>query len=160
MSTFTTTKSYETTTSFIPYAIERVRESFVVEGFEVNQKAVSYNKTILEITKGNLVKKVIGLKQGLEVTFESSGKNVNVGAKGTVIKDQLIASFLYLFITPVVIIPQIIGLIQQSGLDDKAFGVIDTAYAIFKYEQPTYCPHCGYRITGNPSICPHCGTQL
>ncbi len=160
MSTFSTSKSYEATATFIPYAIERVRESFEAEGFEVNQKAVSYNKTILEITKGNLVKKVVGLKQGLEVTFDTSVGNIDVEAKGTVLKDQLLASSISFFITWPVLIPQIIGLIKQAGLDDKAIGIIDTAYAIFTHEQPTYCTHCGARITGNHTTCPHCGTRI
>lgn len=160
MSTFSTTKSYKATASFIAYAIERVRESFAAEGFEVNQKAVSYNKTVLEITKGNLVKKVVGLKQGLEVSFESSGGNVDVEAKVTVLKDQLIATTLSLFVTWPIVIPQIIGLIKQSGLDDKAIGVVDTAYANYSNDQPTYCTHCGGRIIGNPTTCPHCGARL
>lgn len=160
MSTFSTTKSFEAASSFIPFAIERVSESFSAEGFEINQKVGSYNKIILELTKGDLVKKIVGLKQGLEISFESSGSSVNVEVKGTVIRDQLIASAITLFVTWPVLIPQIIGLIKQAGLDDKAMGIIESAHAQFTSEKPAYCIHCGGRVIGNPSVCPHCGAQL
>lgn len=160
MSTFSTSKSYKASSSFIPYAIGCVRNSFSSEGFEITQNSVSFNKTVLVLTKGNLVKKVIGLKQGLEISFESNGDNILVEAKGTVLKDQLIASSLTLFVTWPVLIPQIIGLIKQSGLDDKAIGVVDTAHANFVYDNPTYCTSCGGRISGTASVCPHCGASL
>lgn len=162
MSTFTTQKNYETTASFIPYAIAHIREVFSSEheGFDVNQKMASYNKAVLEVTKGNLVKKIVGLKQGLEIVLESDNEQVTVRVKGTVLKDQLIPTLLTLFVTWPVLIPQIVGLIKQSGLDEKAIGVIDTAYAYYKCLHPTYCTHCGGEITGNPEVCPHCGTRL
>lgn len=160
MSTFCTSKRYEVSSTFIPYAIERIRETFSAEGFDINQKGESINKTVLEVTKGNLVKKAIGLKQGLEITFETNGRYIDVEAKGTVLKDQAIASTITLLLAWPVMIPQIIGLINQAGLDDKAIGIIDTAYATFTNEQLTFCTHCGGRVTGNPTSCPHCGAQL
>lgn len=160
MSSFSTSKRYKATATFIPYAIDRIRESFSADGFEVNQRAGSYNQAILEVTKGDLFKKAVGLKQGLEITFETDGDFVNVDAKGTVLKDQAIASTLTLLVAWPVLIPQIIGLIKQAGLDDKAIGIIDTAHAHFENEQPTFCTHCGGRITDNPTTCPHCGALL
>lgn len=160
MSTFSTSKSYKATETFIPYAVERIRDAFSADGFEISQKAGFYNKTIIEVTKGNLVKKVVGLKQGLQITFETSEGHVNVEAKVTVLKDQAIASTLTLLVAWPVLIPQVIGLIKQSGLDDKAIGIIDTAHAHFENEQPTFCTHCGGSITGNPTTCPHCGALL
>lgn len=160
MSTFSTSESYVASSTFIPYAIERLRESFSAEGFEVNEKDGTCNKTVLEVTKGNLVKKIVGLKQGLEISFEKEGDQINVEAKETVIKDQLIASSLTLFVTWPILIPQIIGLINQAGLDDKAIEIIDSAYTQFTDEKPTFCTHCGGRIAGNHLTCPHCGAQL
>ncbi len=160
MSTFSTSKSYEVSSSFIPYAIERIRETFSAEGFDINQKGESINKTVLEVTKGNLVKKVVGLKQGLEISFETNGRYINVEAKGTVLKDQAIASTITLLLAWPVLIPQIIGLINQAGLDDKAIGIIDTAHANFINEQPSFCTHCGGKVKGNQKSCPHCGAQL
>ena len=160
MSTFSTSKSYKASSTFVPYAIECISDSFTSEGFEVSKKSISFNKSVIEVTKGNLVKKAIGLKQGLEISFESNGDSVLVEARGTVLKDQLIASSITLFVTWPVLIPQIIGLIKQSALDDKAIGVVDTAYANYTNQNPSYCTHCGGRISGPQPICPHCGTSL
>ncbi len=160
MSTFRTNKSYEATATFIPLAVESISKAFSADGFDVNLESGASNKTILKVTKGNLVKKIVGLKQGLEISFENNGGHIDVIAKATVLKDQLIASTLTLFVSWPVLIPQIIGMINQSGLDDKAIGIIDTAYAYFIIEQPTYCTHCGSRLVGNPDTCPHCGARL
>lgn len=160
MSTFTSCKSYDASATFIPFAATRIRESFSADGFEINQKPGACNKTVLEVTKSNLFKSAVGLRQGLEITLENEGGRISVKVRGTVLKNQLIASTLSFFLFWPVIIPQIIGLINQSGLDDKAIGVIDAAYDTFANEHPTFCTKCGGQITGNPSCCPHCGASL
>lgn len=160
MSTFTSRKSYDASATFIPFAANRISEFFSADGFEINQKPGACNKTILEVTKSNLIKSAVGLRQGIEITLENEGGRIAVEVRGTVLKNQLIASTLsFCFFWPV-IIPQIIGMIKQSGLDDKAIGVIDNAYDTFSNDHPTFCTHCGGRITGNPSTCPHCGANL
>lgn len=160
MSTFTSCKSYDASATFIPFATTRIREFFSADGFEINQKAGACNKTVLEVTKSNLFKSAVGLKQGLEITFENEGGRIAVEVRGTVLKNQLVATTLSFFLFWPVIIPQIIGMIKQSGLDDKAIGVIDEAYDTFSSDHPTYCTNCGRRITGNPSHCPHCNASL
>jgi len=160
MSTFTSCKNYDASATFIPFAATRIREFFSADGFEVSQKPGACNKTVLEVTKSNLVKSVVGLRQGLEITIENEGGRIAVEVRGTVLKNQLAASILsFCFFWPV-IIPQIIGMINQSGLDEKAIRVIDAAYGTFSNDRPTFCTNCGRQIIGDYSCCPHCGASL
>lgn len=160
MSTFTSCKSYPATATFIPFAVERIRTHFSSDGFHVDQKAGACNKTVLEVTKANLFTHAVGLRQGLKITLGNESGNITVEVRGTVLKNQMLASAISLFIAWPVIIPQIIGMIRQSGLDEKAIHVIDAAFDTFSQERPTFCTHCGGKVTGNPSRCPHCGADL
>ncbi len=160
MSAFTSTKYYEVSYSFIPQAIEAIKGAFEADGFDFEKQPGTYNKSIVTVTKGNLVKQAVGLKQGLEISFESNGDRVYVEAKGVVIKNQMIASVITLFITWPVLIPQIIGLIKQAKLDERAIDIIDSAYDSYTRESPVFCTHCGGRITGAATRCPHCDASL
>lgn len=160
MSTFTTSVTFKVSPSFIPYAVNALKCDFEAKGFDFEKKTGTASKTIIEVTKGNLVKQVVGLKQGLEITFEQDGSNVNVAAKGIVVKNQLVATSLTLLASWVFIIPQIIGLIKQSKLDKEAITIIENAHASFESESPTFCTHCGGKVTSGTIICPHCGRAL
>ena len=160
MSAFTNNKSYTAGSSFIPYAVERIRSTFESEGFEFSRKSDTFNRTVVAVTKGNLFKQAVGLKQGLEISFSNEGGRIDVEVRGTVLKDQLLASGIVLFVTWPVIIPQIIGMIRTSGLCERAVALVDAAYSDFCTERPSFCTHCGGRLTGNPGVCPHCGGIL
>jgi hypothetical protein len=160
MSAFTSNKSYAAGATFIPYAVERIRNAFVSEGFEFSRKSDSYSRTVIQVTKGNLFVKAVGLKQGLEISFTNEDGRITVEARGTVLKDQFAASMLTLLVAWPVVIPQIIGMVRQSGLDDRAIGIADAAYADYCAEKPSFCPHCGAKVSGNPGRCPHCGGIL
>ena len=160
MSTFLSSKSYEASPSFVPYAVDAIRKAFVAEGFEFVEKPGTYNTTVIEVTKGNLVKKLVGLKLGLEITFWMEHDHIRVEAKGTVAKNQLIATGITLFIAWPVIVTQAIGLIKQSELDVRVISIVDGAYASFTEQKPAYCTNCGGLVTGAPSRCPHCGASL
>lgn len=158
--TFSTIRRYEVSPSFIPYAVDAVRDAFKAEGFEFSSKSDSFNRTVVNVVKGGLVKLVAGLRQGLEIVFEKDGCEVVVTVRASVLKDQIIAGYLSLFVVPPLLISQIVGLIRQSGLDDKAVGIVDTAHAKYCFERPSFCTHCGGRLTGDPERCPHCGARL
>ena len=160
MSTFNSAKSYEVSSSFIPNAIDAVKTALELDGFHFERKPGTHNKTVIEVTKENLVKHIVGLNQGLRITFESEGEHVNVDAKGIVLKNQLIASTIsFVFFWPV-LIPQIIGLIKQSKLDERAIAIVDSAYSTYMLEAPVFCTHCGGRITKHDTRCPHCSANL
>lgn len=160
MSTFKSTKSYEVSSSFIPSAVDAVRAALEREGFLFERKPGTYRKTVIEVTKENLVKHIVGLNQGLRISFESDGDRVQVEVQGIVVKNQLIASVIsFVFFWPM-IVPQIIGLIKQSRLDEKALAIVDTAYAAYVHDTPAFCTHCGGKVSVNDVRCPHCGAAL
>jgi len=160
MGTFSTSKHYTAGKEFIPLACRGIKKNFESNGFEYSVKSESYNKTIVAVTKGNLVKQAVGLKQGLEISFSHSDGSVLVEAKGTVLKDQAIASAITLLYTPVVLIPQIIGMINQAKLDEKALDVVDGIYRDFSSEKPVFCTHCGHQVKEVNGRCPNCGNTL
>ena len=160
MSTFNSAKRFKATSSFIPYASKKVMSAFAADGFDCMTKPGAPGKTIIEVTKGNLVRQAVGLKQGLEISFRHDGDYIDVEAKGTVVKNQLVASAITLFVTWPVLIPQIIGLIKQSHLDEKAIALVEAAWTDFNIEQPVFCTHCGEKIIGGRTVCSHCGKTL
>lgn len=160
MSTFTTTRNFEATPAFIPFAIERIRENLSGEGFEFQKKEGAFGKTVIEVTKGNLVKQIVGLRQGLEISFRPEGNRIDVTAKGIVLKNQVIAGALSYFVFWPVLISQVIGLIKQSRLDDRTMEIIADAHRNFVRQRPSFCPHCGSRVLGEAVHCPTCGKAL
>lgn len=160
MGTFSTSKLYTAGQELIPLACREIKKSFESEGFEYSVKSESYNQTVVIVTKGNLVKQAVGLKQGLEISFSYSDGTVSVEAKGTVLKDQAIASAITLLVTWPVLIPQIIGMINQSKLDEKVIEAVDKAYKECVMEKKVFCTHCGQEVTGVDGRCPNCGNIL
>lgn len=145
---------------FIPVACRKIRSVFEAEGFEFTIKTESFNKTVVLITKGNLVKQAVGLKQGLEITFVPENGNISVTAKGTVIKDQAIATVVSMLVAWPVLVAQIIGLINQSKLDERVIETIHSALVEYNEAKPIFCTHCGKQIRSTDGICPECGNRL
>lgn len=145
---------------FIPVACRKIKNVFEADGFEYSVKTQSFNKTVIVVTKGNLVKQVVGLKQGLEIGFTAEGDSIVVNAAGTVIKDQAIATALMLFVAWPVVIPQVIGLINQSKLGEKAINMVNDALYEYNSSKPMFCTHCGKQVNSSDGICPECGNIL
>jgi len=160
MGTFSTSKYYTAGQELIPLACREIKKTFESEGFDYSVKSESYNQTVVIVSKGNLVKQAVGLKQGLEITFAHSDGTVSVEAKGTVLKDQAIASAITLLVAWPVLIPQIIGLINQSKLDEKVIVAVDTAHQECCKKKKVFCTHCGHEVTGVDGRCPNCGSLL
>lgn len=145
---------------FIPVACRKIRSAFEAEGFEYSIKTESFNKTVVLITKGNLVKQAVGLKQGLEITFVPGNGSISVAAKGTVIKDQAIATALSMLVAWPVLIAQIIGLINQSKLDERVIETVKLALAEYNEVKPVFCTHCGKQVKSTDGLCPECGNRI
>lgn len=161
MGAFTSTTIINAPKEFIPYACRQIKQTFEAEGFEYTLNTESYDKTVITIAKGNFVKQIVGLKQGLEISFAQEGDSISISAKGTVIKDQAIATAIMLFITWPVVIPQIIGLIKQSKLDDRVIEVVNSALSEYNNaEKPVFCPNCGTQVKSIDGVCANCGERI
>lgn len=145
---------------FIPVACRKIRTIFEAEGFEYSIKTESFNKTVVLITKGNLVKQAVGLKQGLEISFVPENGKISIAAKGTVIKDQAIATALSLLVVWPVLIAQIVGLINQSKLDERVIETVNSALIEYNEVKPVFCTHCGKQVKSTGGICPECGCRI
>lgn len=145
---------------FIPVACRKIRSAFEAEGFEYSIKTESFNKTVVLITKGNLVMQAVGLKQGLEITFIPGNGNISVAAKGTVIKDQAIATVVSMLVARPVLIAQIVGLINQSKLDERVIETVKLALAEYNEVKPVFCTHCGKQVKSTDGLCPECGNRI
>lgn len=145
---------------FIPIACRKIRSAFEAEGFEYSIKTESFNKTVVLITKGNLVMQAVGLKQGLEITFIPGNGNISVAAKGTVIKDQAIATVVSMLVARPVLIAQIVGLINQSKLDERVIETVKLALAEYNEVKPVFCTHCGKQVKSTDGLCPECGNRI
>lgn len=159
-------KQFETLTTivapheFIPIACRSIKEIFEAEGFDYSVKSELFNKTVIVVSKGNLVKQIVGLKQGLEISFTTSADSIVVKAEPTLFKDQAIATALSLFVTWPVLIPQIIGLIKQAKLDEKAINIVMQTLSAYNESRPVFCPICGKKIVSVDGKCPNCGTLV
>lgn len=161
MGTFTSTKSFKANPEFIPFVTRKIKEDFESKGFEFVTTSASMNRTVFKVVKSNLVRNITGLKQGLEVTINRNGENIDIEAKGTVVRDQALASVISLLVTWPVLITQVIGLINQSKLDTRVITVADTAYLEYKAsESKEFCPHCGSLVEKGSSFCNHCGNVI
>lgn len=160
MGRFESSTLFNAPQEFIPVACRKIKSEFEADGFDYAVKTESFNKTVVLVTKGNLVKQAIGLKQGLEITFKPECGMVSVNARGTVIKDQAIATILSMLVAWPVVIAQIIGLVNQSKLDEMAIETVTSAMAEYNEEKPVFCTHCGKKVKSTDGICPICGERL
>lgn len=157
MSTFRTNKHYKASATFIPYAVGRLRESFSAEGFSVSEKSFSLTRTVISVTKGNLLARAVGLKRELEIAIDRDGVDISVDIKAPVLKNDVAPAALSLLLSaPIILLPAGIGIVRQPGLVGRAVEVLDSAFGSFVLEQPSFCPACGGGIYGNPARCPHC----
>ena len=160
MGTFNSSTIISAPQEFIPVACRKIKSVFEAEDFEYSVKMESFNKTVILITKGNLVKQAVGLKQGLEISFVPENGKISVTAQGTVIKDQAIATVVSMLVARPILIAQIIGMINQSKLDERVIETVNSALVEYNEAKPVFCTHCGKQVKSTDGTCPECGNRL
>lgn len=125
MGAFTTKKTLYGDTARIPQVAEKIRQAFVNEGYEVRIEDPASGQRIF-ISKGGLFKAALGLRTALEVTMTpNSAGNIEFEAGVSVVKQQLVATMLTMFVFSPVVIAQVWGMVQQSKLDEKALAIAE-----------------------------------
>jgi len=161
MGLFNTTRSFTVSESFIPYAMNRIRETFEEKGYRFNIKSESYDRTIVEIQRGNVLLQIAGLRRGLEIVFTKNRKDIDVEARACLLENHLAGPAIIALAIPKIRIPLAvtdgIGLIFEIGLDEEAISVIDEAYEAFTGKAPIFCTHCGAQIHREDGVCEECG---
>lgn len=151
-------------------------QHFEGQGYTVSAEN-TYSGMLFSITKGNMFKTVVGLKTALNIELEVVEDGIKVNMKVGAFGAQILPTALTLFVAWPVVVPQIMGLVQQNKLDGEAYNVIETA--IHRYENTNvavgkqfctscgaqipegslFCQECGQRIS-KESVCPNCGAAL
>ena len=164
MGLFSTSQIFNASGEFIPTATRMLKEHFESIGFKYRVKSESFDRTVIEIQKGNFVHQALGLRHGLEVTFTRDGKDTYVEIRDCLIENQLIGPSLIFYYVPKLRIPiaitDSIGLALQINLPDKAMEIIDEAYHECTGASREFCPHCGTQMHDGEKRCGECGCAL
>ena len=125
MGAFTTKKTLYGDTARIPQVAEQIRQAFASEGYEVRIEDQTSGQRIF-ISKGGLFKAALGLRTALEVTMTpNSTGNIEFKAGISIVKQQLIPTIITMFVFSPVVITQVLGMVKQSKLDEKALAIAE-----------------------------------
>lgn len=117
----------------------------------------------LSITKGGTFQSVVGMKTALNIDIQQTDGGLTAAMQVGAFGKQILPTALTLFVAWPVLIPQIMGLVSQSKLDEQAYAVIEAA--IRKYENNTeavagqFCTACGAQLVEGAVFCPKCGQK-
>lgn len=139
------------------------RQHFELNGYTVASEMIS-SGLFLSITKGGIFQSVVGLKTALNINLKCVDDSIIVSTEVGAFGKQILPSAITLFVAWPVVIPQILGLIRQSKLDEEAYNVIEQA--IQKYEDTSiaqggqFCTGCGERLVEGALFCRKCGKKV
>ncbi|MBQ3538908.1 MAG: zinc ribbon domain-containing protein [Bacteroidaceae bacterium] len=168
MAVFSTKKILYGSTSLIPVIANRINDEFVNDGYKVRIDSLSSGGCDISITKGGIFKAVLGMKTALKVTLLPQGDNIiNFEAGVGIWGQQAIPTVIsMLFLWPV-LLTQIWGLVEQSGLDDKALNIAQSVIAMSGYcnigvnqDKGKFCTACGTQNSASAKFCCGCRKQL
>ncbi len=117
----------------------------------------------LSVTKGGTFQSVVGMKTALNIDVRTSDGGITASMQVGAFGKQILPTALTLFVAWPVLIPQIMGLVSQSKLDEEAYGVIEAA--IRKYENNSaaaagqFCTGCGAALAEGAVFCNKCGQR-
>ena len=133
--------------SRIPYIAEEIRKSFTADKYEVRIVSLSSGNEIY-ITKGGMFKADIGLRSAMKVKMIPSRDGyIDFEASISIVKQQLMPTFITECMLSPVVIAQIWSIIRQSRLDEKALEVVENiVYRNNKNIGRIYESYQGYSI--------------
>lgn len=173
MGTFNTNKIICANPALIPVIAERICSEFQNDGYDVKQDSLLSGGSDISITKGGIFKAILGTRTALKITLVPQNGNISFDAGVGIFGQQVVPTFIMLFIAWPVLITQIWGLVKQSKLDNRAYEIAEKTVAEHKSslqysEENTvdgdasakFCTSCGAGISGGAHFCPYCGKQL
>lgn len=165
MGVFKKSKLLHGNPSLIPLIGEKIAENFKNDGYETTVIDLIAGGKEVSITKGGMFKAIIGMKTALKIKLVPKDNRIQFDAGVGIFGLQAIPTAITLFVTWPVIATQILGLIQQSKLDNKALDIAEreiynASNDNYLQEQHVYCPHDGKRIPADSEYCPYCGTKI
>lgn len=161
MSTFRSTKTIGTTLTDFGGVAKTVATKLEAEGYTVSVQETAEGY-FLSLSKGGVFKTISGMKTSLNVTMKKSPAGMLVEAGVGIFGQQALPTAISMLIFWPVLITQVVGMIQQSQLDDKVITMIEEAV---KEEEASgtsatgFCHACGKQLPFDSAFCPSCGAK-
>lgn len=167
-----TKRKFSTQLEDISGVVDYFQDYFEQKGYTVSRESVATG-VFVSLTKGGIFKTIAGLKTGLNITLTQKPGALEASMEVGIFGKQLIATAITLLVAWPVVIPQIIGLVQQNKLDEEAYQVIQdgiracegngSGVNISKGRAPggsVFCPYCGAPAPAGSVFCNACGKKL
>lgn len=136
--------------------ISHFTEHFEKKDFTVKTENIA-GGVFISLTKGGIFKAVAGMKTGLNITLTQKPEAIEAAMEVGIFGKQAVATAITLLIAWPVIIPQIIGLIQQNKLDEEAYQVIEEG---IRSCERMFCQYCGASVSSESIFCANCGKKI
>jgi zinc-ribbon domain len=127
MSIFKSEKFVQGTGVNLDVVAEELAEHFRERKYEVTYSQVDERTWDVSITRGGMFKQAVGLKSALKIEMEMRPKGTYIRAGAGVFGKQAVPTVISMFVAWPVILPQVWGLIRESGLDDEAVKVVEVS---------------------------------
>lgn len=135
---------------------------FEAKGYTVTSESFG-NDLFLSMTQGGIFKTISGMKTGLNINIKKISEGISVDMEVGIFGKQAAASVITYFVAWPMIIPQIIGLINQNKLDEEAYATIENILQTKSHSRiagNNFCETCGTQLTPGAKFCPECGTRV
>lgn len=170
MGTFNTKQILYGSVALIPTIANNIEDEFRKDGYEVSKMALSSGGYDISITKGGLLKAVLGMKTALKVTLTPQDNNILFDAGVGIWGQQAIPTVISMLFFWPVLLTQIWGLVEQSQLDDKALKIAQDVLSAGAKSSGAgdnvilanvkYCTGCGTENAFTAKFCSGCGKQF
>lgn len=164
MGTFSKKVILSATAAQISTMAESIEQDFIADGHEVCIENLTNGGCDISISKGGIFKAVLGMKTALKVTLTPKLNGVLFDAHVGIFGQQVVPSLIMYFVFWPVIITQIVGLVKQSKMDDRALeaaqrAIISTSNATHSPSPDKFCTNCGMKIDDAAKFCSRCGKE-
>lgn len=174
MGIFRSSRYYPVVPDDLEQVANEVLEHFRTEGYQVEGEPSLARGWYISITEDSLFKTVLGLKTALNIEIEQTSHGTNAEAGIGIFGRKVIPALLLRFIFWPLAVGQIIGMVRQARLDEKALELIGERLEAHgsstsatappnedvPEEEELFCPGCGTRQPADSSFCLACGDPL
>lgn len=175
MGTFNTKTILNSNPSLIPAIADRICQTFAADGYEINRDNLMSGGVDISVTKGGVFKAIVGMKTALKITLIPQSNSISFEAGVGIFGQQALPTVISMLFFWPVLLTQIWGLIQQSGLDDKALTAAQAVisetggYSSANLGNVTpppvpgtskFCTNCGAKLSDNARFCSNCGNSV
>lgn len=155
-------KNYPTNLSRVDVVSDELIKSLNADGFNVTCQTTE-DGVKLFINKGDIFRRLVGMKYGIQLSLSISGSNLNCEVRSNVIKDQFIATCLTLFLFTPIVVGQAYGIVMLRKLCrrvDKIISEVLMSNSRRSDKEDIYCVRCGSKCNDSGLYCPVCGCKL